>query len=134
MEIKIYRDELYRAISRVQSIIEKRSNMPILSMILLSTDDSHINISATDLEISFQQRLSAKSFDGQAGWQEGDAVGLLPWIAHAESSSTSSLCNSSQVKTGPCLQTKVGPMWQWRHKPTPHFIWRSRVVMISLLW
>jgi len=59
MEIKIDRDELYRAISRVQSIIEKRSNMPILSMILLSTDESNVNISATDLEISYQEGLPA---------------------------------------------------------------------------
>ncbi|MFH1351355.1 MAG: DNA polymerase III subunit beta [Pseudomonadota bacterium] len=60
MEIKINRDELYKAISRVQSIIEKRSNMPILSTILLSTDNSNITLSATDLEISFQQKLSAE--------------------------------------------------------------------------
>lgn len=60
MEIKIDKDELFRAVSRVQSIVEKRSNMPILSMILLSADNSHLLISATDLEISFQQRLSAE--------------------------------------------------------------------------
>lgn len=60
MEIKIDRNELHRAITRVQSIIEKRSNIPILSMILLSAENSTINISATDLEISFQQKLSAE--------------------------------------------------------------------------
>ena len=58
MEIKIDRNELFSSISRVQSIIEKRSNMPILSTILLSTEDSYISISATDLEISYQQKLS----------------------------------------------------------------------------
>lgn len=56
MEIKIERDGLYRAVSKVQSIIEKRSNMPILSMILVSATESGIEISATDLEISFQQK------------------------------------------------------------------------------
>ena len=60
MEIKVNRDELYSSISRVQSIIEKRSNMPILSMVLISTADSAINISATDLEISFQQSIPAE--------------------------------------------------------------------------
>ncbi len=63
MELKIDRDELYRAVSRVQSIIEKRSNMPILSAVLLSAEDSGIVISATDLEISFQQRLQAQVLD-----------------------------------------------------------------------
>ena len=59
MEIKINKDELYSSISRVQSIIEKRSNMPILSMVLLSAAESHIDISATDLEISSQQQVPA---------------------------------------------------------------------------
>ena len=60
MEIRVERDDLYQAITRVQSIIEKRSNMPILSMILLSAADSAISISATDLEISIQQALPAE--------------------------------------------------------------------------
>src|SRR4030042_4150015 len=60
MEIKVNRDILFRAISRVQSIIEKRSNMPILSMILMATNDSGINISATDLEISMYQSIQAE--------------------------------------------------------------------------
>lgn len=59
MEIKVNRDEFFKAVSRVQSIIEKRSNMPILSTILISSTDSHINISATDLEISLQQKIPA---------------------------------------------------------------------------
>ncbi len=60
MELRIDRDELYRAVSRVQSIIEKRSNMPILSTVLLSAEDSVVTLSATDLEISFQQKLAAE--------------------------------------------------------------------------
>ncbi len=60
MEIKIDRDELHKAISRVQSIIEKRSNIPILSMILLSSEKSDITILATDLEISYQQKIAAE--------------------------------------------------------------------------
>ncbi|MBN2061041.1 MAG: DNA polymerase III subunit beta [Deltaproteobacteria bacterium] len=60
MEIKVERDLIYKSVSRVQNIIEKRSNMPILSMILLSTNDSNIHISATDLEISLRQEIPAK--------------------------------------------------------------------------
>ncbi len=59
MEIKVTRDELYRALSRVQSIVEKRTNMPILSMVLLSTSKSEVYITATDLEISLQQKIPA---------------------------------------------------------------------------
>ena len=60
MEIRIDKDELLKAVSRVQSIIEKRSNMPILSLILLSAQETSIQISATDLEISLQQRIPAE--------------------------------------------------------------------------
>jgi len=59
MEIKIEKDTLYKSIGRVQSIIEKRSNMPILSMVLLTAMDSNILITATDLEISYQQKITA---------------------------------------------------------------------------
>ena len=60
MEVIVNREELYKAISKLQSIIEKRSNMPILSMILVSTGESSIHLSATDLEISMQQRTPAE--------------------------------------------------------------------------
>jgi DNA polymerase III subunit beta len=60
MEIRIDKEELQKAVSKVQSIIEKRSNMPILSMILISAIDKEITLSATDLEISLQQRMPAQ--------------------------------------------------------------------------
>jgi DNA polymerase-3 subunit beta len=60
MEIIIDKDELYRAISKVQSIVEKRSNMLILSMVLLSASESTVQLSATDLEIGFQQKIPAE--------------------------------------------------------------------------
>ena len=60
MEIRIDGQSLFRAVSRVQSIIEKRSNMPILSMVLLTAAEPDIYLSATDLEISHQQRLQAQ--------------------------------------------------------------------------
>ncbi len=59
MEIKINRDEFFKSISRVQSIIEKRSNMPILSTILLTAKGTDLHVSATDLELGFQQTLPA---------------------------------------------------------------------------
>ena len=60
MEIRIEKEELQKAVSRVQSIIEKRSNMPILSMVLISAEGSGISLSATDLEISLQQKMPAQ--------------------------------------------------------------------------
>ena len=60
MEIKIDRDTLLKSISRVQSIIERKSNMPILSTILLTATGSDLQVSATDLELGFQQMVPAQ--------------------------------------------------------------------------
>lgn len=60
MELKIDTDVLLKAISRVQAILEKRSHMPILSTVLLTTKGDELEISATDLEIGFQNSYPAE--------------------------------------------------------------------------
>ena len=63
MEIKINRPVLFKSISRVQTILEKRSNMPILSMVHVSAVNSDMFITATDLEISLQQRIPCETLN-----------------------------------------------------------------------
>ncbi|MBW2076014.1 MAG: DNA polymerase III subunit beta [Deltaproteobacteria bacterium] len=60
MEIKVDRETLLKAISRVQGILEKRSHMPILSTVLLTTKGNDLELSATDLEIGFQNTYPAE--------------------------------------------------------------------------
>jgi len=62
MEIKIDRHELLKAVSRVQSIIERKSNMPVLSTILFNSqaEEGTIRLSATDLELGFQEAVDAE--------------------------------------------------------------------------
>ena len=60
MEIKIDRNELLKSVSKVQSIIEKKSNMPVLSTILFTAAGSTIRLSATDLELGFQETVNAE--------------------------------------------------------------------------
>ncbi len=53
MELKIGVQELARALSRSQGIVEKKSTMPILSHVLLeATKADQLHVSATDLDIS----------------------------------------------------------------------------------
>lgn len=59
MELKIERNELLKSVSRVQSIIEKKSNMPILSTVLLTAGNGSVHVSATDLELGFRETLGA---------------------------------------------------------------------------
>jgi len=60
MEIQMSREDLFKVISRVQNIIEKRSTMPILSTVLFTAESGTLSVSATDLEVGFQQKLPAK--------------------------------------------------------------------------
>ncbi|MCD6293556.1 MAG: DNA polymerase III subunit beta [Deltaproteobacteria bacterium] len=60
MEIRINRDKLLKSVSKVQSIIEKKSNMPVLATILFTADGSTVRISATDLELGFQETINAQ--------------------------------------------------------------------------
>ena len=60
MEIKVEREPFYKMVSKVQGVIEKRSNMPILSTVLINTIDSQIVLTATDLQISIKKFLEAE--------------------------------------------------------------------------
>ncbi len=60
MEFKIEREHFLKSINRAYSITEKSSNMPILSTVLISTKEAHIDIYATDLEISFKESIPAE--------------------------------------------------------------------------
>jgi DNA polymerase III subunit beta len=52
MDIVINRNDLARALSLTQNIVEKRTTMPILGNVLLSATDGKLKISASDLEIT----------------------------------------------------------------------------------
>ena len=60
MELTIKREEILDGLARSQSIVEKRSSMPILSNILLKAEEDSVVIIATDLDISFQGRFPAE--------------------------------------------------------------------------
>lgn len=60
LELKISRDELFKGVSKTQSIAEKRSSMPVLSNVLLEAEAGKLSITATDLEISFKGTYEAE--------------------------------------------------------------------------
>jgi len=53
MEFRIAKDELIRALSRVQGIVEKRSTNPIIANVLLEVSENGLRVSATDTEVAF---------------------------------------------------------------------------------
>ena len=56
MKFRISKDELIRALSRVQGIVEKRSTNPIIANVLLEVDGESMRVAATDTEVSFVGR------------------------------------------------------------------------------
>ena len=60
MKVRINKEKFLKCIARVQSIIERKTNMPILSTVLLTAIDDRIRISVTDLEIGLEQVIPAE--------------------------------------------------------------------------
>ncbi len=60
MQFKIERSALYKALSHCQSVVERRTTLPILSHILLDVEGVSVKITATDLELSIVETVSAE--------------------------------------------------------------------------
>jgi DNA polymerase-3 subunit beta len=56
MNVKISKDELYRRLSDIQSVVDKKSTMPILGHFLLVTGEQNF-IVATDLETAIKEPI-----------------------------------------------------------------------------
>jgi DNA polymerase-3 subunit beta len=52
MDFRIAKDELVRALGRVQGIVDKRSTNPIIGNVLIDVDPTGMRVSATDTEMS----------------------------------------------------------------------------------
>ena len=51
MKLTIERAALLKALGHVQSVVERRNTIPILSNVLLSADGERVGLSATDLDM-----------------------------------------------------------------------------------
>lgn len=60
MEFQIDRDPLLKALSRVQTVVERRNTLPILGNALLEAREGGLSISATDLEVSLRTVCAAE--------------------------------------------------------------------------
>ena len=58
MKISIEKNLIYKSLSHVQSIVEKKNTIPILSNILLEATDSSLVLSATDMDISITETIN----------------------------------------------------------------------------
>mgnify|MGYP000971910614 CR=1 FL=1 len=59
MKLKIERAALARALGHVQSVVERRNTIPILSNVLLRAEDGVLSLSATDMDIEIVESIAA---------------------------------------------------------------------------
>jgi DNA polymerase-3 subunit beta len=60
MEISVSRQELLRELTATQSVVERKTTIPILSNFLLEAADDRLTITATDLDQSIKTSCAAK--------------------------------------------------------------------------
>ena len=59
MRFTIERAALLRALNHVQSVVERRNTIPILSNVLLEAKDDGVHLTATDMEIAIVEKVAA---------------------------------------------------------------------------
>src|SRR5436190_3875493 len=60
MKLTIERAALLKALGHVQSVVERRNTIPILSNVLLSADGDRVGLSATDLDMEIVDESAAR--------------------------------------------------------------------------
>ncbi len=63
MDVTVEREVLYRTLSRVQSVVDKRHSMTILTNALLQAEGNRLSIVGSDLEVSLEQHIDATVAD-----------------------------------------------------------------------
>ncbi len=59
MKFSILKTQLFKALSHVQSVVEKRNTIPILSNLLLSVEKDTLSMTATDLDVEMIETADA---------------------------------------------------------------------------
>jgi DNA polymerase-3 subunit beta len=57
MKFTVEKSIIFKSLSHVQSIVEKKNTLPILSNILIEAKENHLVLSATDMDISITDKL-----------------------------------------------------------------------------
>jgi len=60
MKLTIEKSALFRSLSHVQSVVEKRNTIPILSNVLLEAKDGALGLTATDLDLAIVESAPAE--------------------------------------------------------------------------
>ncbi|MGB1146721.1 MAG: DNA polymerase III subunit beta [Alphaproteobacteria bacterium] len=59
MDLRIERQSLMRSLSHVQSVVERRNTIPILSNVLIECDSGAVTLTATDMDLTITETTGA---------------------------------------------------------------------------
>ncbi|PCJ38806.1 MAG: DNA polymerase III subunit beta [Alphaproteobacteria bacterium] len=60
MKLTIERSALLKSLGHIQSVVEKRNTIPILSNVLLDCEGGQLNMAATDLDLAISETVAAE--------------------------------------------------------------------------
>ncbi len=60
MKLSIDRADLLRSLNHVQSVVERRNTIPILSNVLMRAEDGVLSLSSTDMDLEINESVEAK--------------------------------------------------------------------------
>ena len=60
MKVTIERAALLKALSHVQSVVERRNTIPIISNVLIEAKDGKLALSATDMDLAMREEVAAE--------------------------------------------------------------------------
>lgn len=60
MKATIHRTELLKTLSHVQSVVERRNTIPVLSNVLVDASDGRLTVTATDLDLQVRESVAAE--------------------------------------------------------------------------
>ena len=66
MKLTIERAALLKALGHVQSVVERRNTIPILSNVLMEAGDGRLGLTATDMDLTVVEQVTAEIVDGGA--------------------------------------------------------------------
>ena len=87
MRVTIERQDLLKSLNHVQSVVERRNTIPILSNLLIKADSAGVMLSATDLDIEIVEvcgaevnqegATTAPAMAAAKGWHDQITPGVL---------------------------------------------------------